>query len=56
MKKMLLGVSILSTLAFGASNPGDSISQATSGTAAVGVPISTLTSIGTQQQLEYLWR
>ena len=23
MKKMLLGVSILSTLAFGASNPGD---------------------------------
>lgn len=39
MKKMLLGVSILSTLAFGASNPGDSISQATSGTAAVGVPM-----------------
>ena len=39
MKKMLLGVSILSTLAFGASNPGDSISQATSGTAVVGVPM-----------------
>lgn len=39
MKKMLLGISILSTLAFGASNPGDSISQAISGTAAVGVPM-----------------
>lgn len=39
MKKMLLGVSILSTLAFGASNPGDDISVAGSGTAKVGVPM-----------------
>lgn len=39
MKKILLGVSILSTLAFGVSNPGDNISQATSGIATVGVPM-----------------
>lgn len=39
MKKMLLGVSILSTLAFGVSNPGDDITKATSGGANVGVPM-----------------
>lgn len=39
MKKMLLGVSILSALAFGASNPGDDISVADSGVAKVGVPM-----------------
>lgn len=39
MKKMLLGVSILSTLAFGVSNPGDDISEAASSGAKVGVPM-----------------
>lgn len=39
MKKMLLGVSILSTLAFGVSNPGDDISEAVSSGAKVGVPM-----------------
>lgn len=40
MKKMLLGVSILSTLAFGASNPGDDGTSANGkGEARVGVPM-----------------
>ena len=40
MKKMLLGVSILSTLAFGASNPGDNGASASGqGAARVGVPM-----------------
>ena len=40
MKKMLLGVSILSTLAFGVSNPGDNGASASGqGAARVGVPM-----------------
>lgn len=40
MKKMLLGVSILSTLAFGVSNPGDDGTSASGkGAANVGVPM-----------------
>lgn len=40
MKKMLLGVSILSTLAFGVSNPGDNGTSASGqGAARVGVPM-----------------